>query len=296
MVPGGRNERWQPCEAAIKLWERLEQQLLRDRRIHVTRIRYVGWVENRARWTPRPSHCGTGSEEALKRIGHFGIEIIRHKGGIVGRVYGRVVGGLHKLFADRRRQEVAVAGINAIYGSPSTGPGQVRAAICGVVHSNYDLPREQVLNPEIPHIDLCIPSRPDVQVAGVAKSPLRELAVFCCLRRRQTARKWTGTGWLCRGRPKTSELVVEIVFGEEHVRRFREGRAGILEICGYIHSVEDAGTTTQHGVGFQSVGEAKTRREVISIHGRVAAPGSWKNARTSDLANLPKLLYQRRGQ
>src|SRR5205807_9260910 len=113
-------------------------------------------------------------EEALEGIGYFGIEIIGYPGRVkiwAGRIDSGIVGRLHELVANRGRQEVAVAGRNAIYGTPSAGPGQVRAAVCGVVHAHHDLPREHVLKSEVPHVDLGIPRRSGVQVAGVAEAP-----------------------------------------------------------------------------------------------------------------------------
>src|SRR5881396_3153692 len=166
------------------------------------------------------------------------------------------------------------------------------SACCGsrVVDAHHNLPREHVLNSEVPLIDLGIPRRPSVQVAGVAETPLCQLAVFGSLRRCETAGKWAGaTGRLCRGRPKASKLVCEIVFGEEHTRRFRECRTGVLEISGYVHAIEDSCATAQYRIGSKLIGEAKARSEVVSVHRRVATTGTWEEARASDLANLSKV-------
>src|SRR5262249_47085869 len=171
------------------------------------------------------------------------------------------------------------------------GPRQVRAAVCGVVHTDYDLPRKQVLKSEIPHVDLGIARRYGVQIARVAESPLSERAVFGSLRRRQTPGKWAGVGaiGLCWGGPKASKLVLEIILGEEHVRGFGECRTGILEVGRYVHAIKDSRTTTYYRIGGKLISKAKARSPVISIHRGIASARRWKDTRASDLANLTKL-------
>ena len=51
-------------------------------------------------------------------------------------------------------------------------------AVRGVVYAYYDLAWEQVLNSEIPLIDLATTRRPSIQVAGVAETPLRQSTVL----------------------------------------------------------------------------------------------------------------------
>src|SRR6266536_1435261 len=282
MVPGVGIQRRQPLEAAIKLRVGFQQQLLRNGVINVAGIRHVSRVENRAGRTPWARQRRGRGEEALERIGDIGVEIIRYSGtaGIVGRIQL-----CHQLIANRRGQEVAVTGGDA----SGAGPGQMRAAVRRVVHADHDLSREHVLNPEVPLIDLGIARRPSVQIAGITKSPLCHLAVGGPLRSRQTTRKWAGASGLYRGRPETRDLLCEIVFVEMHNRRFREGRTGILEISGHVHAVKDSGATTQHGIGSELIGEAQTRSKIVSIHRRVAMAGAGKDARPSNLADLPKV-------
>src|SRR3954468_14021825 len=129
----------------------------------------------------------------------------------------------------------------------------VRAAVRGVINPNNNLPRQQMLNPEIPLVDFRITSSPRVQVTRVAEAPLRQLAVLSSLRRSQSAWKWAGTRGLDWRRSETRGLMAETVLGKEHVRRLCEGRAGVLKICGYVHSVEHSCAAAKYSTGGQLI-------------------------------------------
>src|SRR5262245_4126288 len=89
--------------------------------------------------------------------------------------------------------------------------------------------------------------------------------------------------------------MIEIIFSEEHLRRFGKRRARVLEVGGHVHAVKHAGSPAHDGIGSQLIRESETWSKVVSVHWRVATTGSWKDARTSDFANLPELRKQPRG-
>ena len=101
------------------------------------------------------------------------------------------------------------------------------------------------MNSKIPLIDFGIARRAGIQVAGVAEPPLRQRAVLGSRRTRQPTSEWTCTVGLSRRGTKTCKLEREIVFAKEHLRRFREPRAGILEVRGDVHAVKHSGTAAQ---------------------------------------------------
>src|SRR5262249_15013026 len=100
---------------------------------------------------------------------------------------------------------------------------------------------------------------------------------------------WAGTSWLYRRRPETSRLVVEIVFGEKHLRCFREARPSILEIGGHVHAVKKSRTATQYGIRGKLIGETEARSPVVPIHRGIATVGSCRDGRAPNLADLSKL-------
>ena len=80
-----------------------------------------------------------------------------------------------------------------------------------------------------------------------------------------------------------------------HNGRLRECRAGILEVGGHIHAVEDSRATPQHGVGSELIGEAKAGSKIVSIHWRATVARAGKHSRPDDVANLSKLGKGSRG-
>src|SRR4051794_19444470 len=126
----------------------------------------------------------------------------------------------------------------------------MRAAVRGVIHTDDDLPRQQVLNSQVPLINLRIASGTGVQVTRVAEAPLRQFPVLSSLRRRQTGYP------RCRGWKRVSErgeLGLEIIFGEIHLGRFCKCRPGVLKIGSHVHSVEHSRAAAKYSTGGQLI-------------------------------------------
>ena len=166
------------------------------------------------------------------------------------------------------------------------------AAVGGVIDTDHDLSWKQVLNSKIPLVDLCVENRAGVQVARVPEAPLRQVAVGGSLRRCEASGKWAGTGGLDGRRPKTRGLIREIVFGEKYRGGLRKCRAGILEVGGDVHPVEDSHATAQHSIGGELIGEPEARSPIVSVHLCGAVARSWKRRGSPDSPNLPKLRKQ----
>ena len=79
------------------------------------------------------------------------------------------------------------------------------AAIGGVVHTHHDFSREQMLNPQVPLVNLGVPNGAGVEVADITVSPLCQLAVLSSLRQCQARRERVAQARI---------LALEIVFGE----------------------------------------------------------------------------------
>jgi len=92
--------------------------------------------------------------------------------------------------AHSRRNEIAIARADAVDWPSGSGPRQVRASVCRVVHAHYDLSRKHVLDSQVPLVDLGVARDPGIQVTGIAEPPLRQLAIRGSLGRGQPV--WEG--------------------------------------------------------------------------------------------------------
>ena len=86
--------------------------------------------------------------------------------------------------ADHCRAFIAASSSRIRNRSPS--PGQVNAVIRRVICGNHNLSGKQMLNSQVPLINLWVPHDPRVQITAVVEAPIRQLAISPPLRRRQT--------------------------------------------------------------------------------------------------------------
>ncbi len=94
-------------------------------------------------------------------------------------------------------------------------------------------------------------------------------------------RKTGGEGIFERG-----ILGLEIVEREIDVAVFAERCAGVLEVCGHVHSVVDATTATYHSVFGKRVGEAGTRSEVVAVHWNVTIPCTAQDRGSEEVGSI----------
>src|SRR3954454_15684332 len=95
-----------------------------------------------------------------------------------------------------------------------------------IINRQYDLARQQMLNAQVPLVNIGVLRFCGPEVVSISITPLRELAVGLALRTGYAAMKWIGQG---------SRAGVEVIVCEEHSRALTERSPRILEIGGNAH-------------------------------------------------------------
>src|SRR5215472_1346590 len=105
-----------------------------------------------------------------------------------------------------------------------------------VVDSDHDLAGQQMLNAQVPLVDVSVLGFCRSQVVAIGVAPLRQLAIDLVLRAGQPEGKRIGE----RNWSTVVCASVEIVGREKHGGTLAKRRTRVLEVGGHAHSVINA--------------------------------------------------------
>src|SRR6516225_10205768 len=144
----------------------------------------------------------------------------------------------------------------------------MRASAGRVIYTDDDLPREQMLDTEIPLINFSVTRFARVQAVIIRQTPQGERPIGLSLRLGQTA---TGKRIFERG-----ESMLEIVLGEANWVAVSKRGSSELEVCRNVQAVVNARASANHSTGIEGVGESQTRGPIVAVHRNRAMAGTGK--------------------